>query len=92
MENPGKEDTSTQHQHCVGVLVGCDNDSTYIPTSEEVYDSINQDRLFADDNDDDLTVGGKIPAFLGMALAHNVNDDDSFDKTDETNIILSALY
>ena len=86
-----KDETSTQHQHCVSVLVGCDNDSNCISTSEEVYDSINQDQLFAD-NDNNSTTTGKLPAFLGIALARDENDDDSFNKIDETNIILSALY
>ena len=67
-ENPGNDDAPTQHKHCVGVLVGCDNDSTHIPTSEEIYDSIDKDKLFAD-NDDESTIGGDLPAFLGMAVA-----------------------
>ena len=32
---------------------GCNNDNVYIPTSAEVYDSIDQDRLFATDDDND---------------------------------------
>ena len=78
-------------------LVRCDNDSTYIPTSEEVYDSIDQNRLFADDENDDSTVSNEFSAFLGMVLTEDTDDtddfdSDSFDETDEINIILSALY
>ena len=89
------DDTPTQQEHCVGVLVGCDNDATYIPTSEEVYYSIDQDRLFADD-DDNSTIGGDLPAFLGMAVTEDSSVDDSsdefFDATDKLNIMLHALY
>ena len=94
-ENPDDDDAPTQHKHCVGVLVGCDNDATYIPTSEEVYYSIDQDRLFADDNDDS-TIDGDLPAFLGMAVTEDSSVDDSsdeiFDATNELNIMLHALY
>ena len=94
-ENPGNDDAPTQHEHCVGVLVGCDNDSSYIPTSGEVYDSIDQDRLFAD-NGDDSTIEGDLPVFLGMVVAEDSDDDSSsnkiFDKTNDVNIMLHALY
>ena len=90
-ENLGDNDAPTQHKHCVGVLVGCDNDSSYILTSEEVYDSIDQDQLFADD-DDDSTIGGDLPAFLGMVVGEDSDDDGSIDKifdaTNDVNIML----
>ena len=77
-ENPGDDDAPTQHEHYVGVLVGCDNDSSYIPTSGEFYDSIDQDQLFPD-NSDDSTINGDLPAFLGMVVAEDSDDDGSSD-------------
>ena len=95
-ENPGDDDAPTQQEHCVGVLMGCDNDATYIPTSEEVYYSIDQDRLFADD-DDDSAIGDDLPAFLGLTVTGGdssvgSSSDESFDTTNELNILLHALY
>ena len=65
----------------VGVAHGCNNDNVYIPTSAEVYDSIDQDRLFATDDDNDNASSDPAPAFLGMVLT--ANDDDNDDKVPE---------
>ena len=40
-----------------------------------MYDSIYQDHLFASTNDDNITVSKETPAFLGMVLT--ANDDDN---------------
>ena len=61
----------------------CNND--YIPTSAEVFDSIiDQDRLFATDDDDNDKSSDPAPAFLGMVLtANDDNDDDEPEPEQE---------
>ena len=60
--------------HHVGVAYGCDNDNVYIPTSAEVYDSIDQYPLFAPTDDNNITLSEEAPVFLGMVLIVNVDD------------------
>ena len=62
--------------HHVGLVYGCNNDNVYVPTSAEVYDSIDQDCLFATANNNDNTPSDDTPAFLGMVLTANDDNDD----------------
>ena len=62
-------DVPTEHQ--VGVLLGCDINDVYIPISTKVFDSIGQDHLFAQD-DNNLTVNEEVLALLGMVLSENL--------------------
>ena len=67
--------------HHIGVAYRCNNDNVYIPTSAEVYDSIDQDHLFAPADNNNNTPSDKAPAFLGMVLT--TNDDNDDDKVPE---------
>ena len=75
MEEPGNDTSTVRH---VGVAYGCNNDNVYIPTSSEVYVSIiDQDQLFATDDDNDDEPSDDAPAFLGMVLTANDDNDES---------------
>ena len=69
--------------HHVGVAYGCNDDNVYIPTSAEVYDSIDQDHLFAP-TDNNNTSSDEAPVFLGMVLTANDDDDDDDDEAPES--------
>ena len=91
------DDKALTHHH-VGVLCGYDN-NIYIPTLVEVFDSINQDHLFAFDDDDELTVNEEIWAYLGIVLPVEDDNDNEFESESDTfdvnnlqNIFTSALY
>lgn len=57
-------------QHHIGVLCVCDTNDVYIPTLADVFDYIDQDYLFACD-DDKLTVNEELTAYLDMVLSEN---------------------
>ena len=91
------EDVSSQYH--IGVLCGCDSDDVHIPTLADVFDYINQDRLFACDDDNELTINEEIPAYLGMVLSENEDTTDNnndgpepFDPNNPINVFTSALY
>ena len=62
----GQPDDIASTLHHIGVLCGYDNNSIYMPSLAEVFDSIDQDHLYAHDSDDELTVNEEMLAFLGM--------------------------
>ena len=69
--------------HHVGVICEYDDNDVYILTLIEVFDSIDQDHLFAHDDDDQLTVNEEIPAYLGMVLSiEDDSDNESKSKPD----------
>ena len=69
--------------HHVGVAYGYDNDYIYIPTSAEVYNSIDQDHLFAPTDDNNITLSEKAYAFLGMVLTANDDDDETESEPED---------
>ena len=71
-----KPDNSALTLHYIGVAYGYNNDDVYIPTSAEVYNSIDQDHLFSPTNDNNITLSEEEPAFLGMVLTANDDDDE----------------
>ena len=80
LEEP--DDAASTHYH-VGVLYGYDNDDVSIPTLAEVFDSIDQDHLFAwscllsveDDSDNE-----------------SKSKSNAFDVNNLQSIFISALY
>ena len=80
-------DNSISTLHHIGVAYGYDNDDVYIPTSAEVYNSIDQDHLFARTNDNNITLNEEAPAFLGMVLTANDNDNEPESEPEDMNDI-----
>ena len=76
-------DKNVSSQYHIGILCRCDNDDVHIPFSADVFDSIDQDQIFACNEDDELTINEETPASLDMILSENLNEDITDNNNDE---------
>ena len=78
-----KPDNSASTFHHVGLLCGYNNNGVYILSSAEVFDTIDQDHLFAHGNEGNFTVNEEAPAFLGMVLSAGDNNGKPESEPDD---------